>query len=120
MQPGQEIRIESLSRLDLHRHQRFTLLNQHIDLFAGVVSPEVQIGGQTLVEAIFLQLTDDEIFEQCAPGGVDRQMRCIADPHQVSGKSGVVEIQLWGLDQPLAKVLMMRLEHEDDIAGFQD
>ena len=61
----------------------------------------------------------EKAFKQCAACGMDGQMRGVADTHQMRGEAGVVEIQLGGLDQSFAKVLVVRLEQKHDVARVQ-
>jgi hypothetical protein len=95
------------------------LLDQYIDFITGVVAPEIEVRCQPLVVAAFHQFADDEVFEQGTARGMDGQMCSVANAHQMRGQAGVVEIQLGGLDQPFAKVLVVRLQQEHDVARLQ-
>lgn len=67
------VRSKGGARFALDGPQALWGFDRDIHFVAGVVIPEVQVGGQAGVHAVFEQFTHDVRFGQGASGGVDFQ-----------------------------------------------
>ena len=101
---GTECTSERPRGLDLHKLGRIRKIDE-VDFLTSRVSIEVRLGHSTRITRIKIllhRLGDNKVLEHGTSHGAITQLLERAYTQEMAEQTGIVEIQLWGLDKPLA------------------
>ena len=79
------------------------MLDDQVDFSAVPIPVEEQTSRFALVQPMLDDLRHDPGLEDCASQGMCAQLLRCSYANQPAGQAGVIEVQLRGLDQPLAR-----------------
>ena len=113
------VRGESGARLDFHGMQLARVFKHQVHFHTMVIAPEVNVGWQSLIEAMLECLAHHPRFENSATQGMGGQRLRTVNAQQMAQQAGIQKIQLGHLDQTFAKVLVVRLQQVNHITGFK-
>ena len=113
-------RVGRVGALHLEQPESAAGLDGEIRLDAGLVAHVVEARASPAVELGLEGLHDDEVLEQPAQQRIARHLPRRLDLEEVRGEPDVGEVDLGGLHEPLAEVVVVRLEPVDDEARLKD
>ncbi len=119
VQAAQPVALERGAGFHLHRPPLAGALDQQVDLIDSIAAPEIHAVGQAMVAQVLQVLGHQHVLDQGTTHRVVGQRLGAADAQQPGSQTGVVEVQLGRLYQPLAEVAVIRRQPESDGAGLQ-
>lgn len=112
----EKIRCNRLTGLSLQRDQVVTFVNQHINLVAGEIPPEIMPVFLTIIQIIFKQLRDNVAFKNIAALGMYLKVFVKAYLEEVAQKAGINKINFGRFNQTRIKIFKMRTQKNDQKA----